>query len=249
MALFYRVVLGLVVPFPAALCSTGRYPASFRGPGLSGAGFPTACLRSYGGSDSCRAPSPMSCPGRFASLRSPFGQPIGWLCPLRSRSRLHTHIPFPTYCHQPRRTRRAGHHGSARARHLRIVPEDGLRHSVAGSSAPNAESCSLVLRSIGFLSRCSPPRLAATPLRFGHLLHSWFQLCRVSHPAGLCGSTSHDWTNLQSMPGACHWTGLSQRPVPGNRARRPRPMAMRVDPLTELLPANPAIDRPVAPAG
>ena len=49
---------------PAALCSTGRYPASIRGPGLSGAGFPTVCLHSYGGSDSCREPFPASCPGR-----------------------------------------------------------------------------------------------------------------------------------------------------------------------------------------
>ena len=41
---------------PAALHSTGRYPASHHGPGLSGVGFPAGCLRYDGGSDCCPAP-------------------------------------------------------------------------------------------------------------------------------------------------------------------------------------------------
>jgi hypothetical protein len=28
-------------------------------------------------------------------------------------------------------------------------------------------------------------------LRFGYQRFSWFWLCRVSHPAGLCSSTAH----------------------------------------------------------
>jgi choline/glycine/proline betaine transport protein len=41
---------------PAALGSTVDYTAWFHGPGLSGFGFPAACLRYYGGSDFCREP-------------------------------------------------------------------------------------------------------------------------------------------------------------------------------------------------
>ena len=104
------------------------------------------------------------------------------------------HLPCPTYCHQPHQTRRIDHHVLAHACPLRLMPQWRLRLFLAGSSTADAESCSLVLRSIGFLQRCSPPHLAVTQLRFGYHLFSWFQLCRVSHPAGLCCLTAHEHT-------------------------------------------------------
>ncbi|MFT4640539.1 MAG: hypothetical protein ACI8T1_003868, partial [Verrucomicrobiales bacterium] len=41
-------------------------------------------------------------------------------------------------------------------------------------------------------SRCFPPRLLATQLRLSYQLSSWFVLCWVSHPAGLCCLTAHE---------------------------------------------------------
>ena len=79
---------------PAALCSTGRYPASIRGPGLSGAGFPTVCLHSYGGSDSCREPFPASCPGRSPVLRT---HPLPDLLPPTTPETTHA-PPWPGTC-------------------------------------------------------------------------------------------------------------------------------------------------------
>ena len=54
--LFFAWLGSFGICLPTALGSPGRYPASFRSPGLSGFGFPAACLRCYGGSDSCRVP-------------------------------------------------------------------------------------------------------------------------------------------------------------------------------------------------
>ncbi len=52
---FFAESLARSVCLPAALGSTGGYPASFRGDGCSVFGFPAACLGYYGGSDFCRA--------------------------------------------------------------------------------------------------------------------------------------------------------------------------------------------------
>ena len=49
------VAVGICLP--AALYSTGNWPASFRGDGRSVWVIATACLRYYGGSDSCRTRS------------------------------------------------------------------------------------------------------------------------------------------------------------------------------------------------
>lgn len=107
-------------------------------------------------------------------------------------SRLHTHLPFPTYYHQPRPRLREGHHVQASALPPGCLSQVRLRPSFAGSSYVTAVSCSLALRSIGFPSRCFPPRLAATQLRLSYQLYSWFMLCRVSHPAGVCCLTAHE---------------------------------------------------------
>jgi hypothetical protein len=113
-----------------------------------------------------------------------------------------------------------GHHVSAHARLYRIAPQRRLRRTLAGSSIPHAESCSLSLRSIGFLQRCSPPRLAATQLRLGYQLVSWFRLCRVSHPAGLCSSTAHQGPLSQRSGWGEVGGGEEVRGFPGRCARR-----------------------------
>jgi hypothetical protein len=95
------------------------------------------------------------------------------------------HLPCPTYCHQPHQTRRMNHHVLAHACPLRLMPQWRLRPSLVGSSTADAESCSLVLRSIGFLQRCSPPHLAVTQLRFGYHLFSWFQIVPGLPPGGV----------------------------------------------------------------